>query len=299
MPIQILINGLIAGSIYSLIALGFSLIYSGTRIFHIAHGAIYTSAPYFFIAWSALFLIIFSSYEVVIFIFAILLSLISVGALIYLFEKLVYYPLEIRKSPMLVPFISSLGIYIIVVNLIALLFGNETKILNQQIEPTIYIGSAIVTRIQVIQFIVAVILNSVVFIVLAKTTLGRNIRALFDNSVLLSVLGIDIKKVRLVLLIIGSLLAASASLIKAFDVGFDPNIGMSAVLTAAVAIIVGGIGKHHGAVFAAILIGVIQNIVIWYTSSQWQEAVTFVILIIVLLVRKEGLFAAQLRMEER
>jgi len=299
MPIQIFINGLIAGSIYSLIALGFSLIYSGTRIFHIAHGAIYTLAPYLFIAWSALLSIIFYSSGVVTFVFAILLSLISVGVLIFLFEKLVYYPLEVRKAPMLVPFISSLGLYIIVVNLIALLFGNETKILNPQIEPTIYIGSAIVTRIQVIQFVVAVILNSIIFLMLAKTTLGRNIRALSDNSTLLSVLGTDIRKVRLLLLIIGSLLAASASLLKSFDVGVDPQVGMSAVLTAAVAIIVGGIGKHLGAVIAAILIGVIQNIVIWYTSSQWQEAVTFVILIMVLLVRKEGLFAAQLRMEER
>lgn len=299
MPIQIFINGLITGLVYSLIALGFSLIYSGTRIFHIAHGAIYTSAPYLFLAWSALLSIIFYSSGVVTFVSAILLSLISVGVLIFLFEKLVYYPLEVRKSPMLVPFISSLGIYIIVINLIALLFGNETKILNPQIEPTIYIGSAIVTRIQVIQFVVAVILNSIIFLMLAKTTLGRNIRALSDNPILLSVLGTDIRKVRLLLLIIGSLLAASASLLKSFDVGVDPQVGMSAVLTAAVAIIVGGIGKHLGAVIAAILIGVIQNIVIWYTSSQWQEAVTFVILIMVLLVRKEGLFAAQLRMEER
>lgn len=299
MPIQIIINGLLAGSLYSLIALGFSLIYSGTRIFHIAHGAVYTSAPYLFLAWTSLLITVFNVFEIAAFISAIILSLISIYILVLIIEKLVYYPLSQRKAPPLVPFISSLGLYIIVVNLIALLFGNETKILNPQIEPSLDILGAIITRIQLIQFIIAIIIIASIFIVLKRTTLGRNIRALSDNSVLLSVLGIDIKKIRVLIFVIGSFLAASASLLKAFDVGMDPHVGLSAVLTATVAMIVGGIGKHHGAVFAALLIGLIQNIVIWYASAQWQDAVTFVILILVLLVRKEGLFASKLRLEER
>lgn len=299
MLVQIFLNGLISGLLYALVALGFSLIYSGTRVFHIAHGAIYTASVYLFLAFDFLFRILSIEQNLYTLLASLILSLTATSFLAVLFEYFIYRPLMHRNASPLVNLISSLGIYIIVVNLIALIFGNETKILNPEIETSFNIEGIIVTRIQLIQLIVSSIFITLIFIVIGKTTLGRNIRALSDNPALLSVWGINIKKVRLLIFTIGSILAASASLLKAFDVGVDPYVGLSAVLTAAVAIIVGGIGKHHGAVFAALLIGLTQNIVIWYTSAQWQEAVTFVILIIVLLVRKEGLFTSKLRLEER
>lgn len=298
-PLQIIINGLLAGSLYSLIALGFSLIYSGTRIFHIAHGAIYTAAVYLFLTGIYFINTMNGMTDGFALITAIIFALLCICLLSSFFEVIVYRPLLIKKAPPLIYFISSLGIYIITVNVIALIFGNETKILNTAIEPSITFGGAIVTRIQLIQLVVSFLLVLGVFSILHKTSLGRNIRALSDNPVLLNVLGVNIRHIRLIIFILGSLLAASSSLLKAFDVGVDPHVGLSAVLTAAVAIIVGGIGKHHGAVFAALLIGLTQNIVIWYASAQWQDAVTFAILILVLLVRKEGLFASKLRLEER
>lgn len=299
MFVQILLNGLISGSLYALVALGFSLIYSSTRIFHIAHGAIYTASVYLFLAAFLLFDHLFSDGSSLTFIMSLLLSFLSVVVLSYLLEKVIYRPLLNRKTAPLVTFITSLGIYIIIVNLIALFFGNETKILSSEIEPSIELVGAIITRIQIIQFIVSLIIIISVFYLLSKTSLGRNIRALSDNSVLLNVIGIDINRIRVVVFIIGSLLASTASLLKAFDVGFDPYIGLSIVLTAAVAVIIGGVGVHIGAVVGALFIGITQNIVIWFTSAQWQDAVTFLILLIVLIVRREGLFAVKLRLEEQ
>lgn len=299
MNFQVILNGIVAGLLYSLIALGFSLIYSTTRVFHIAHGAIYTAAVYLFLAATLLMQPLFGNADTWSVAFAVFLGLIAVCLLAISFEVFVYRPLSQRNAPPLVPFISSLGLYIIVVNVIALLFGNETKILNPNIEPSFSIAGAIITRIQIVQLITAVVLIVAMFVLLKKTSLGRNIRALSDNSVLASVLGVDVRKVRLIVFALGSLLAASSSLSRAFDVGVDPNVGLSAVLTAAVAVIIGGVGFHLGAVLAALLIGLLQNVVVWYASAQWQDAVTFVILVIVLLVRREGLFAARLRLEER
>lgn len=299
MAIEVIINGLVTGLLFSLVALGFSLIYSGTRVFHIAHGAIYTTGPYLLLAWLGVTAAVFSGADMFSLAVAISLSLVSICLLVISFELFVYKPLFQRNAPPLVSFISSLGLYIVVVNLIALLFGNETKILNPQIEPSIEIAGAIITRIQIIQFAVSAFLILITLFVLRGSSLGRNIRALSDNPTLLSVLGTNIKSVRLIIFAIGSLLAASSSLLRAFDVGVDPHVGLSAVLTAAVAVIIAGVGSHVGAIVGALLIGITQNIVVWFTSAQWQDAITFVILIIILLVRREGLFAAQLRLEER
>jgi branched-chain amino acid transport system permease protein len=296
---QVILNGLITGLLYGLVALGFSLIYSGTRIFHIAHGATYTIAAYLFLAglslggatpvkahWAVLALIT-------------LAVLILVSVLSVFVEILVYRPLYRRTAAPLVALISSLGLYIVGVNLIALFFGNDTKIFDSSVQPTFAVGPTLITTIQIIQFGVAAFTILSVFVLLKRTSLGRNIRALCDNPQLLGVLGLNPQRIRLLVFVIGSLLAASSSLLRAFDVGTDPHAGLPVVLTAAVAVIIGGIDSHWGAVLGALLLGVTQAIVVWFFSAEWQDAVTFVAFILVLFVRREGIVAAQLRLEER
>jgi branched-chain amino acid transport system permease protein len=297
-PFQVVINGLVAGLLYALVALGFSVIYSGARVFHIAHGAFYTASTYLYLAFAGLLSSLIISPATVL-VGSVVLALAFVPLLGYFSERIVYRPLAEKKAPTLVTFISSLGLYIILVNIIALLFGNETKVLNPTLEPSFSFAGAIVTRIQVIQLVVALAMIVGVLVLLRQSSLGRHIRALSDNPVLLNVLGINVKKVRAQVFILGTLLAGAASLLRAFDVGVDPHVGLSAVLTAAVAVIIGGVGFHLGAVLGALLIGFSQNIVVWYASAQWQEAVTFVVLVTVLLVRRKGLFAFQLRTEEQ
>lgn len=297
MFIQILVNGLITGLLYALVALGFNLIYRSTQVFHIAHGAIYTAAAYFFFLWISQF----SGTELSLWLLllGIVFALLGTSLLTIIFEKIVYYPLFTKKAPTLVTFISSLGVYIVVVNLIALFFGNETKILNPSIEPSLTFGDVIVTRIQIIQVAISILLIAMVFFLLKATTLGKNIRALSDNPVLASVVGLKVKRIRMMAFLIGSALAAVASLLIAYDVGMDPYVGLSAVLTAAVAFIIGGTHSYAGSVLGALMLGLTQNLVVWFYSAQWQDAVTFVVLILVLLFRQEGLFMQQIRVEER
>ena len=287
---QLLANGIVSGCVYALVALGLGLIYNTTKIFHIAHGVVYTLSAYIFYTFAkALGINIFLSF---------LLGVTSGVLLGVAIEAFVYWPFFKKKASLMVVFISSLGIYILLVNLIALIYGNETKILSPGVERTFHMGSVVLTRIQILE-VLAFLLAFPLFILILKTTkLGRLIRALSDNPELVAVLGADVRKLRIWIFGLGSLLAGVASCLVALDVGIDPHVGIGAFLMAAVAMIVGGIGNFEGAALGAFLLGVVQNLLIWKISARWTEALAFLILVLFLLFRPEGLLGRRRRLEE-
>jgi len=295
MAVQILVNGLVIGLLYALVALGFSLVYSGTRIFNLAHGAIYTSAAYIFLVATR----VGSNPSGPLAVIApILITFLSLCILAAAVEFCVYRPLYRKKAPPLIAFISSIGLYIVAVNLLAWIFGNETRILRSGIESPILLGPVVITKIQIIQLLISTLLLSATFLILKKTSLGRSIRALSDNPTLIGILGINPLRLRLAIFLLASVLAAAASLLRAVEVGIDPNAGFQVVLIASVAMIIGGVGSFSGTVWSALFLGVIQNIFVWFLSAQWQYAASFFVLVLILLVRREGVFAARMRLEE-
>jgi branched-chain amino acid transport system permease protein len=287
---QFLINGLVIGAVYALVALGFGIIYHTTRIFHIAHGAVFTATAYLlYLFYGVLSLPLALS---------VLSGLLGAMLLGFIVQRYVYDPVMDKRQNPLILFISSLGVYIVVINLIALLFGNETKILFAGVEPTVTFGSIILTRMQIIQFIGGLLTVSAVLIFLKKNRIGHFIQALADNHVLLSLLGIKVRRVRQLVITLGSALAGLAAMLLVLDVGMDPYIGMDMLLTAAVATIVGGVGNYSGTVLGAGFLGLVQSLVVWQTSARWQPMVTFIILLLVLFVRPRGLFSHKIRVEE-
>jgi branched-chain amino acid transport system permease protein len=297
--VQLIANGLITGLIYSIVALGFRLVYATTKVLHIAHGAVYLAAAYLFLAWNWALGGLNGELNATRIFAAGLLSIGTASLLGLLSEKLIYYPLYKRNAPNLVAFISSLGLYTVVVNALALCFGSEPKTAFMDIESTATFAGVIITRIQVIQFVLSSALVYLVIFLISSTLFGRNIRALSDNPILINVLGIDIKRLRVWAAIFGAILAAAGSLLRVFDVGFNLHIGLSVVLTAIVATIIGGDRSYAATVLAAASLGIIQNLVVWLLSSQWQDAAIFAVLVIFLLVNKEGLFFSKMRLEER
>lgn len=291
MIIQLIINGITVGCVYALVALGFGIIYNTTRVFHFAHGGIYTASAYIlYTANVILGLNIFLSFVITI-TFSVLFGIVI--------ETLIYSPLFKRNSPNILSLISSIGVYIFLVNLIAMIFGNNTKILRPGIEKTYQFASVILTRIQVFELVTFLLLFPVFCIFLKKSKLGKSIKALSNNSTLAIVIGININRVRLFVFAIGSLLAGIAASLVALDVGIDPNIGLSAVLTAAVVVILSGVGNFEGAALGAFLLGLIQNLVIIEISARWQDTITFIILIVFLLFRPQGILGKQIRLEEK
>jgi branched-chain amino acid transport system permease protein len=290
MILQLLANGLVAGCIYALVALGFGLIYNTTRIFHIAHGIIYTVAAYILytfvrglglrFVWSLLLALTFA-------------TILGVGV-----EVFIYYPFYRKKASVGVILIGSLGIYIFLVNFVAMLYGNETKILSPGVEKTFHFSSVILTRIQLLEIVAFLILFSLSVLLLKKTKLGKIIRALADNPNLVTVLGVDVRRVRIYIFALGSFLAGVASCLVALDVGMDPNVGLGAFLIAAVAVIVGGVGIFEGAALGSFILAILQNLMIWKVSAKWQNALVFLILIFFLLFKPEGILGKRRRLEE-
>jgi branched-chain amino acid transport system permease protein len=290
MLLQLMANGLITGCSYALVALGFALIYNTTRIFHFAHGAVYTLGAYLLFTYWNLWSIPFIP--------SLLLAFISMALIGILINEAVYQPLVRRGSSPLVHIVSSLGLYIIIINIIAMLYGNETKIPLPGMQPTYTFAGIILTRIQLLIFLGFILISAVIFLVLRKTRLGITLRAMRDDPELISVMGINPIMVRRIVFALGSILAALASILNSLDVGMDPHVGMSAVLNGAVAVIIGGVGIFEGAVLGGVLLGVLQSLAIWQISARWQDMITFLVLILFLLFRPQGILGKRRRLEE-
>jgi branched-chain amino acid transport system permease protein len=291
MLIQILANGIIYGCAYALVALGFALIYNTTRIFHFAHGAVYTLSAYlFFTVYRQL------GYS---FILAALFTIVVSALIGILVDQFIYRPLDKRGSSLLIHMLSSLGLYVVIINLIAMIYGNNTKELTLAVQPIYTLGPVRLTQLQIVIAISFVTAFVIVIIILRRTSLGMTLRAMRDDPLLVSVIGINPQHVRIIVFALGSALAAISAILTGADTGIDPYIGMTMVLTGAVAVIVGGIGIFEGAAFGGLLLGILHSFIALKFSNRWQEAVTFLVLIVFLLFRPEGVFAQRRRLEEK
>jgi len=181
MSLQVLINGIVTGALYALLAVGFGLIYSSTKIFHLAHGAVYTAAAYFCLLALQLSGHGQTQPGLSRFLMAAAGSLALVVLLILIIEVIVYRPLQRLRSGPLTLFLSSLGSYIVIINVLALLFGNEAKILNSETSQSWTIGELVITKMQAIQFLVSVGLLTCAALWIRKSSAGRAIGALSDN----------------------------------------------------------------------------------------------------------------------
>ncbi|MCD4680970.1 MAG: branched-chain amino acid ABC transporter permease [Bacteroidales bacterium] len=297
--IQILINSIVSGLLLMLVAYGFSLIFRTNKVFHIAHGGVYVASVYFLIFIHSYCQNLFILHEILLWGISIILTILFVSLLALLIELLVYRPLYKKQASEIISLITSLGLYIVIVNMIALLFGNETQMINNEVKESYFISDIIITHGQQVQFLFAIICLLVLAVPVNISRIGKKLQAVADNQEIASVIGINVKKMRLIAIIIGSLLAASGALLKAYDVGIDPHMGMSITLSAVVVVILAGKNSFWTLLITAILISTIQNFTEWFLSAQWKEGITYLILIIILLFRTEGIMSYKLRIENR
>lgn len=283
---QILINGIITGLTIAVLALGFTVVYLPTGVFHIALGGIYTFVP--FIAWSLRGLPWFVT---------MLVAIITGICISLLCEGLNHSFLENKGATSGTHLVSSLGIYIILVQAVALIWGNETKVLRTGLDGVIKLGEIVLTHAQLIAAIISLVFLSLFYFWLQFSDLGLQFRALADNAKEFALRGYNVSRLRLLAFGISGLLGGIASLLVAYDIGFDPNGGLSAVLLAVVAVIIGGRGSFLGPVLGGVLLGVVRSQVVWFLSARWQEAVTFIILALFLFLRPNGLLGNKVRLE--
>jgi len=287
---QVALNGVIQGLLFAIMGVAFSLVYSTTRTFHVALGGIFTVAPYILLAslesglgWGA----------------GIVFATVIACVVGMLCEELMHWPLLRKGAPPDVHLIASLGALLIVVQLVVLVRGPDAQILRTGIDGVFSIGGIRITWAQVEAASAAIVLLTVFFVWLERSALGLQFRAMADNAILLSLLGRDVRKLRRLVFTVSAGMAGIAAIATAHDVGFDPHGGLKAVLTGMAATIIGGRGSLAGAAIVGFALGIIRNEVVWFASSQWEEAITFVLLALVLFVRPEGLFGRKLRLEEK
>lgn len=284
---QLFVEGLFAGSVYALIALGFGLIYSTTRVFHFAHAAIYTAAAY--LAYSG-WLLGLRLY------FAIPLAVILASMLGGLLEIVVYRPLRKKEASPVILLLASLGLLIAIQNAISLLFGDDTKsIRGSAVAEGLAVFGARITPIQVGIISISVLLLALCWAFTKYSSKGKAMSAVANDPELARIVGIESDQVILFTFVLGSALAAIASILISFDTDMTPTMGFDALLMGVVAAIVGGIGSIPGAFLGGLLVGMAQHLGVWKLPTQWQDAIVFGILIIFLLLRPHGLLGKPLK----
>jgi len=293
---QILLNSIIAALLLSLVAIGFNLIFNATKVFHLAHGAMYVSAVYATVMFNNLLRPILP-YPIIT-ISSIILSLLSISLLIVFIEFLVYRPLYKKGVNPTISMISSLGIYLLIINIIAFFFGNESVTLNNSY--TIIASNEYykLTNVELMHLAISLVLLSVVFI-LSKSKFHTYIRAITDDYSVAEKFGINVQRTRFIALVAGTVLVGAVGIMRAHEVAIDPSVGLTITLAAAVAVIVGGVRSLAGTVLACFIIALIENYSVKILTAQWKDMLMYVLMIAVLLFYQQGLVSVRQRVEGR
>jgi branched-chain amino acid transport system permease protein len=286
--IQLLINGLVAGVSYGLMAVSFALIYNTTHFFHFAHGAIYT-----FAAYTAFFLITVAHFSAPV---AVLGAAIGAAVLGGLMEICVYRPLRVRLGGPIIFLLASLGLLVTLQNCISLIFGDGIKLLSgASVREGFIILNARITPIQLVMLFINLGLYVLVVLGLRYTRAGKRLRAVANNQELACIVGMDSAQTILAAFLIGSSLAGVAAVLVAYDTGLWPVMGFNALLFGVVGMVIGGVGNISGAFLGGLAVGFAQQISAWVLPSKWQDAVVFLILTAFLFLRPQGFLGKHLR----
>jgi len=292
---QLILIGIISGSIYALIALGFTVIFRTVKFFHLAHGVVYTVGAYLAFSVVSFWLsVVGDGLEVLRWMAAVSVGVIGAGVVGVLIDRLVYKPLRRQKAPNLVFLITSFGIFIFLQNLIQLVYGAQILTLRTgPVKEGHQVFSAVITDVQILILIVSFLLFVVLWFYVQKTKIGKAMRAVSDDPIAASVVGIYPEKIIFVSFAIGSLLAGAAGILISLETNLEPTMGFNAILKGIIASIIGGIGSIPGAICGGLFLGIAENIGIWKIQAGWKDSIAFAILIVFLLLRPGGIFGVK------
>ena len=279
--IQTLISGLSLGSIYALIALGYTMVYGIAKMLNFAHGDIIMIGAYAgIIAVAQMNLPPLA---------AVLISILICALLGVLIEFLAYKPL--RQAPPLSVLITAIGVSYFLQNLALILFGSQQKAYPTLAEMSHYtIGGVTVDGISILTLLVTAVIMVVLTFFINKTRLGKAMRAVSEDKAAASLMGISVNGTITLTFAIGSALAAVASIFYGMSyVYIKPTTGAMPGIKAFTAAVFGGIGSVPGAMLGGILLGVIEQLSKTYISTLWSDAIVFGVLVLVLVVKPTGL----------
>jgi len=278
---QQVINGLVIGSIYAMVALGLTLIFGILHIGNFAHGQLYmlgAFATYWLVTlwgWN-----IWSS---------MLVAMGSMALLGIVLERVVFRP--VYSAPHINGLIVALGLFIALENIALILWGGEERTLpSPYATKVITLLSISLTLQRLLVFIISILLIFLLYLFIQRTKMGKAIRAVAQDPEVSRLMGIPIHRISATVFAVSSALAAAAGALVGPIFCVFPAMGVTPILKAFVVIVLGGMGSIPGAIFGGFILGIAESLGAGYLSSEYKDAFAFAALILVLMVKPSGLF---------
>ena len=287
--LQQLVNGVTWGSVYALIALGYTMVYGILRLINFAHGDVYMLGA-FFAYYAARWMGAASDPSPLRAVLVLLIAMAGCGIAGLVIERGAYKP--VRRSSRLSALITAIGVSLLLENGGVLLFGADPKFFPQIVPvQTLQLGAGVsMTNQQLIVLVVSLGLMWLLRVIVLHTRVGRAMRAVSFSHTAAALMGISVDRIISFTFVLGSMLAAAAGVLVALQSPkIEPYMGIMPGLKAFVAAVLGGIGNLPGAVLGGMVMGIAEVMVVGYLSPTYRDAIAFVLLILILLVRPAGI----------
>jgi neutral amino acid transport system permease protein len=279
---QASINGIVAGNYYALGAVGLTLIFGVLRLVNFAHGEFLTLGAYL--------MLLFASFDLPLLV-AAALGVVATAVFSLALEVAVWRPVRRRGAGEMQLLLFALGLAFFMRNAIAFVATSEDRQTPADVTASVSVGALRIGRTELVVTLLGIAVIVLVAIGLRSSSLGKQTRALADDIALAETTGINTDRIVLITWAVSGALAGLAGIVYALPAGAaNPNIGFSLILSIFAAVVVGGIGNAYGALAGGLLIGLVQEWATLVIEPSMKVAVGFAMLILVLLVRPQGLF---------
>jgi len=277
--LQQILNGLAIGSVYTLVALGLTVVFGILGIAHFAHGSLAMFGGYLTFVFSTSMGLSF---------FASIAMAMPVGAVMgMLIERLAYRP--VRDAPHINAFIIALGLTMMLEGGNLLLFGADQVIIQTPYQQVFDFGGIFVAQLRMVVIVTAVTLVAIVTLLLLKTKTGKSVRAVAQNRHAAVLLVVNVNLVSSVVFAISSALGVAAGALIGALLALAPGVGESFAVKGFAVLILGGLGSLPGAILGGLVLGVSESLAAGFLSSAYKDVISFLIMILVLLVMPQGL----------
>ncbi len=283
---QLIVNAVIAGSIYALMAAGFSIIYTTNRFLHVAHGVAVSIGSYL--------LYLFFTLIGLPFIISATLAIIITGFVGVGMNYFIYRPLKKRNSSAIALLIASVALLLILENTLALIFGTNIRTIDfLSVGAGINFLGAFITPIQIVIVAVALVSLVVFYLIMYRTRLGCEMRAVSDNYELARISGINDVRITHYAFFIGTALAGVAGVLIGLEQFLAPGGNINPIIKAFTATVIGGMTSVPGAIIGSYILGLAENLGEWFISAAFKDAIAFILLFLFLLFKPTGLFGSK------
>jgi branched-chain amino acid transport system permease protein len=278
-----ILNGLTAGSIYALVAVGYGMVYGILELINFAHGDIYMVGTFLVLT--------LLGYQVP-FLGALLLGCVGGGIMALIAERVAYRP--VRGAHRVVPMISAMGVALVMRNVAQLVWGTETYAFPEVFPTSILkLGTLQLSTLQLIIFALAISLMAVLMVLVRRTKMGKAVRCVAQDIPASQLMGIPVNRTIQLVYFLGAMLGVVGGVLFSMYYAVWIGMGFLGTLMAWIACIIGGIGSLEGALAGGLLLGLGQALISGFVSSTFRDAIVYALIIIVLVVRPRGIFARE------